>query len=386
MSNGQPTPKAHDGMAAFRLPNGNVRLIRNHEDRELASRAKPIGNPARAYDAKGGGGTTSLEIRLRPDGTPELVHDFVSLSGTIVNCAGGPTPWGTWLSCEETTEGTTHGWSKQHGYVFEVSARAEAEVEPVPLRAMGRFIHEAVAVDPGSGIVYLTEDDTVAGLYRFLPRRRGQLAAGGRLQMLAVSGRPKYTTSADQKIGERLRVTWVDIEDPDPAAAEHNVMAVYEQGFERGAAWFSRLEGCFFGNGRLYFHSTDGGDAGLGQVWEYLPGVGAGGELRLIFESPAAGLLYAPDNVTVSPRGGVLICEDNNEACHLRGLTRDGKIFDFARNIVNNGEFAGATFSPDGRILFVNVQGDLSVEERSSHAPRLSKTFAIWGPWSRGAL
>lgn len=109
MSDGNLTPRAHDGMAAFALPNGNVRLVRNHEDRDTAANATVKGEPTRAYDPKGGGGTTSLEVRVASAGDREFVRDFMGLNGTIVNCAGGPTPWDSWLSCEETTQGPTQG-------------------------------------------------------------------------------------------------------------------------------------------------------------------------------------------------------------------------------------------------------------------------------------
>ena len=270
MTDGNETPKAHDGMAAFALQNGNVRLIRNQEDRDDPGVSPLDGSPdAPRYDDLGPGGTTSLEVR--PDGTRELVADFVSLQGTIVNCAGGPTPWGSWISCEETTEGRTQGWQKSHGYNFEVPASATDEIEPVALTAMGRFVHEAIAVDPDSGIVYETEDRGTSGFYRFIPARPGDLAAGGRLQMLKIRGRDGYDTRTGQPVGRPLPVEWVDIADPDPAAAETNPLAVYEQGAAQGGAIFARLEGCWYGDGSVFFNSTSGGEAETGQVWQYRP-------------------------------------------------------------------------------------------------------------------
>lgn len=378
MSDGRPTPSAHDGMAAFALPNGHVRLVRNHEIPGLATPGLLTvpGDVARGYDPAGLGGTTSLEVKVMPDGNRRLVRDFVSLSGTIVNCAGGPTPWGSWLSCEETTFGG-EPLRRPHGYCFEVPARANQEVRAVPLTAMGRFVHEAVAVDPATGIVYETEDRSSAGFYRFIPNQPGALAAGGRLQMLAVARKPNYDTSVGQKVGRVLAVTWVDIPDPDPAEAEANPSAVFEQGFAQGGASFRRLEGCSYGNGSIFVNSTSGGDARLGQVWEYRPTAGAEGELVLLFESTAPTCLDGPDNLTVSRRGGILICEDGDGEQYLRGLTREGKVFDFALNLITRREFAGATFSPDGATLFVNIQGDVT---------NPGMTFAIWGPWQRGAL
>ncbi len=381
MSDGNETPGAFDGMAAFALPNGNVRLIRNHENRNTAATARVKGDPGEAYDSKAGGGTTSLEVRIDANGAATVVRDFVSLNGTIVNCAGGPTPWGTWLTCEENTEGVAAGWGEEHGYVFEVAASAEGLVKPVPLKAMGRFIHEAVAVDPDTGIVYETEDRQLAGFYRFIPREKEVLASGGALQMLAIDGKPNYDTADGQRMGSTLPVTWVDIDDPDPRGAWGDTGAVFVQGFTKGGARFSRLEGCWWGDGGVFFHATNGGDAKVGQVWFYRPEGSDGGSLTLVFESPSAAVLNYPDNITVSPRGGVVMCEDGGGEQYLRGLTPEGRIFDFAKNLLNLTEFAGACFSPDGRTLFVNIMGstlDAGTER--------GVTLAIRGPWEDGAL
>jgi secreted PhoX family phosphatase len=382
MSDGNPTPCAFDGMAAFALPNGHVRLIRNHENRDAPGTAVVKGDASKAYDRKAGGGTTSLEVRLGRDGMPTLVRDFMSLNGTIVNCAGGPTPWGSWLSCEESVEGRLHGWGEEHGYIFEVPASAEGPVTPVPLKAMGRFVHEAVAVDRETGIVYETEDRTpTAGFYRFIPATRGQLATGGRLQMMAIEGRPNYDTGTGQRAGVPLPVRWVDISDPDPKDYGNNPGAIFDQGFAKGAARFARLEGCWYGDKSVYFHATNGGDAQVGQVWRYHPISADRGELILVFESPSRDVLDYPDNITVSPRGGIVICEDGEGEQYLRGLTPEGAIFDLGKNLLNATEFAGACFSPDGRVLFVNIMG--STRDAGTEQGR---TLAIRGPWERGAL
>jgi secreted PhoX family phosphatase len=249
---------------------------------------------------------------------------------------------------------------------------------------MGRFVHEAVAIDPQTGIVYLTEDRSSAGFYRFIPNRPGRLIEGGRLQMLSIAERPRLNAAVGQQPGAALPVSWVDIADPDPASGSSD--AVFLQGFSKGATQFSRLEGAWWGDDSVYFHATNGGDKELGQVWRHRPrggGNGSDGDLLLVFESVDAAILSNPDNITVTPRGGLVLCEDTAGTCHLRGLSARGEIFPFARNIGNNFEFAGATFSPDGRVLFVNIQGITRPEE---DARLRGMTLAIWGPWEKGSL
>jgi secreted PhoX family phosphatase len=366
MSTLLPTPPRHDGMAAFAGPTpGTVRLVRNHE----VGRGGAFGLPA--YDEQAGGGTTTL---LFDTVTQTLLGTWPSLAGTYRNCAGGATPWGTWLSCEEAVNGPqVETLQRPHGYVFEVPADALVPVAPEPLRAMGRFVHEAVAVDPATSIVYETEDRQTSGVYRFRPAVPGQLAEGGTLQMLAVDGTPRYDTRRRQRVGTALPVTWVDIDEPDPPNVELDDLAVYRQGVKRGAATFGRGEGAFFSDGVAYVVITNGGDSGLGQVWALRPDAERGDTLTLVFESPSSKLLQAPDNLAVSPRGGLLLCEDGGSTDFLRGIDRDGRIFDFGKNALNDSEFCGATFSPDGQTLFVNIQ-----------TPGV--TLAITGPWERGAL
>jgi secreted PhoX family phosphatase len=388
MSDGRTTPAAHDGMATFRVKN-ELRIVRNHEvsNGQLPRSGAAIG-AGNHYDEMAGGGTTTLVIDPR---TREIVRDFVSLSGTLINCAGGPTPWGSWISCEETTLGPTvrtsskgvktGGFPKPHGYCFEVSASANNNLPPVPLKAMGRFVHEAVAVDKNTGIVYLTEDYGTSGFYRFVPRRNRRLAEGGVLQMLAIKDKPAYDTRTGQKQGTSFTVNWVTIDNPDPAEADVDPIAVYKQGIAKGAATFARLEGCCSDEkGRIYFTSTSGGDNKGGQVWMYQHEARDSGRLTLVFESPDRELLDMPDNICVRPGTGQLfICEDSdyvglggNPENYIRILTPDGRIADLARNITPNfqkSEFAGTTFSHDGKTLFVNLQA-------------VGATFAIWGDWS----
>jgi uncharacterized protein len=372
-------PGAPDGMAAFEGTDGRIRLIRNHE-----LSPAPAFAPALAYDPRAGGGTTTLTF---DPSAGTMVSCRASLAGTLRNCAGGPTPWTSWLTCEETVLGPgpdPESPTRPHGYVFDVPLDQAPTREP--LVAMGRFVHEAVAIDPRSGVVYETEDARRSGLYRFTPVTPGQLAMGGRLQMLAVGGRPRLDLRDGQPAGARYGVHWVDIAEPD-RAHENDARAdgggVFAQGLAAGGAIFARLEGAWYADRRVFITSTDGGAAKMGQVWEL--DIDAQ-EIRLVFESPGRHVLNMPDNLTMSPRGGLVLCEDGTENPCMHGLSRDGRLFRFARNNVRltgerNGiagdfttsEFAGATYSPDGRWLFVNVQ-----------APGI--TFAITGPWEQGLL
>jgi secreted PhoX family phosphatase len=205
--------------------------------------------------------------------------------------------------------------------------------------------------------------------------------------MLKVVGVDNADLSLGQPAGAAHPVEWVTIPDPDPTFApgttnDQAIVAVGDQGRAQGAAIFSRLEGCWAGQGRIYFTSTQGGaqvdsdpagfGAGRGQVWAYLPGDSM---LRLVYESPGVDQLDLPDNVVVSKKGSLVLCEDGGGDNFLRGLTKQGQIFDFARNAdpaQQGQEFAGATFSADNGTLFANIQSSSGY------------SIAIWGPWHQG--
>lgn len=383
LDDGSPTPPRHDGMAVVKTMGHKAALVRNHEVHGVGS---PIGADRLVYDHGGPAGTTSLVFDMRDE---QLERSEISLAGTSSSCAGGPTPWGSWLSCEETVADQRDGFERTHGWIFEVPANGAPSVEP--LTAMGRFRHEAVAIDPATGVAYETEDHRPAGFYRFLPDSPGDLSRGGRLQMLAIAGAPNKDLRQGIQAGTELPVEWVDITDPtkvDSSAGSRDGRGVFSQGYARGGARFIRLEGCWFADGLVFFDSTIGGAAGEGQVWAYDPSTQT---LTLVFVSPDASVLNNPDNITQSPRGGVLLCEDGGgvpgvSGERLQGLTRDGTLFPFAENnVVLNGEkngfkgdftreeWNGVSFSHDGRWLFANIQD-----------PGIS--FAITGPWEDGGL
>lgn len=367
MSDGHLTPGSHDGMAAFPGPSPDlVRLVCNHEPSPGATPGTDqLGDPDKLFDAGAAGGTTNVLYDIAAN---EVVEDHISLGGTIRNWAGGPTPWGSWLTCEENYDS---GPNENHGFIFEVPSDLDGPVDPVPLTEMGRFVHEAVALDPVTGIVYETEDQGTAGFYRYVPNTPGVLGDDGHLQMLAIAVRPNDDTRSGQLVGRPLPVEWVDID--DPASSGTNALAVYDQGVAEGAATFARLEGAWYGDGSAFIASTSGGDAGTGQAWKYRPSGRDGGRLTLTFESPGADVLDSPDNICTTPGGSLMLCEDGGGTDWLRAIDQCGQIFDFGTNQLNGSEWCGATFSPDASTMFVNMQ-----------SPGI--TFAIQGPWDDGRL
>lgn len=408
LDDGTRLPGRHDGMGAFAGANGGYVLVRNHEVNNPGTAFGPI--TASTYDPKAKGGCTTIEVSA----FGEVRHAHTSLNGTMMNCSGGPMPWGAWVTCEETINGPDVGpdftrtsnipLTKPHGYVFEVPVDGVSSGQPIT-RA-GRFAHEAVSFDPADGILYLTEDNFAfpSGFYRYQPKTNpmesGHLDNEGTLQMLAVKGQPNAHLEAGQPFRATYDVEWVDIADPDPEFAytpgvvapttnDQALVHVGDQGRAQGAAGFSRLEGQVFDNGVVYFTSTQGGGAamtgpgnstgygkGSGQIWAYHC---RSQKLRLLYESPGPKVLDLPDNITTSPRGTLVVCEDNKDDNFIRGLSRGGQLWDIALNRLrsksgadrSNDEFAGSTFSPDGHTLFVNIQSSAGM------------TFAIWGPWER---
>jgi secreted PhoX family phosphatase len=375
LTNGGVVPSSHDGMAAFAARDGGAWLVRNHEISpsdivEDGALAVPATGP-HTYDPSGVGGTTTLLVSSQR----ELVRHQVSLAGTVDNCAGGPSPWRTWLSCEETVAVL----ERPHGYVFEVDPRRGGNPEPIV--GMGRFPHEAVSFDR-RGRAYLTEDASgpFGCIYRFTPRRPlggpGSLHAGGVLEALAVSG-----VDADLSVvtepGTVLPVRWLAVPNPNPLGSETSVR---EQSIALGATPIKKAEGTWRGvDGDIWFVASYAGGplaedpedvtavAHAGQIWRYSP---RRETIELVASFPIGTDFDGPDNITASPHGFALACTDGEHAQYLVGINDGGEVFPFGLNVLGDSEFAGATFSPDGATLFVNIQGPPGI------------TLAIWGPWS----
>ncbi|MEA2191545.1 MAG: uncharacterized protein QOI73_1666 [Solirubrobacteraceae bacterium] len=379
LEGGGTVPQDQDGMASFVRPGGGSVLVCNHE----IGGGEALKVPAvtgRTFDAKAGGGTTTIEV----DAGGNLVRQVVSLAGTHNNCAGGRTPWETWVSCEETEAALTG--DKRHGYCFEVDPFDEAaNQDPAPIKALGRFAHESVSVDPFLGRIFMTED---AGnpnglLYRWtppvraLPLRKGSLRRladdAGRLEALKAftpAGAFVPDLSVATAPGTTYRATWLEV--PDRDAATTPVRRQFAQ-----VTRSRKLEGMWWGDGGTYFvasfaRTSDGSAAQHdGQVW-FLDPYRNTIELRLHFAYTPADQDAdpdGPDNITVSPYGGVILAEDGEGKSHLVGATDRGEPFFLARNeLEGDSEFAGPTFSRDRRTLFVNIQ-----------TPGI--TFAIKGPF-----
>jgi uncharacterized protein len=393
MSDGLISPGMHDGMGAFSLKNQKILLIRNHEISPGPQPTSPFGvrneyidkiPKDKIYDfAKGQrtclGGTTSFIYNER---TGKVELEYLSLVGTVRNCAGGITPWNSWITCEETQfrKGELDGFlEKDHGFNFEVPATERVGlIDPVPLKHMGRFVHEAVAVHPQTGIVYQTEDSDTGIFYRYLPDVKQKLHHGGKLQCLVLkewksADTRNWATLSTNRFPEKkfFDVEWIDL---DNVESPDNDLRL--RGFQKGAARFARGEGIWYGKGELFFACTSGGTKGTGQIFHYVPSKHEGqpkekdspARLELFLEPNDTAIFQNCDNLTVAPWGDVVICEDKADP-RIVGVTPEGKTYVIAKNIgYRSSEFAGPVFSPSGKTLFVNIQ-----------SPGL--TLAITGPW-----
>jgi uncharacterized protein len=356
MRDGNLVPGAADGMAAFPGPSGTIYLVRNHE---LSTSGTPVIAPGSTYNAAMRGGTTNLIV----DYEGRLIEQYGSLAGTERNCAGGPTPWGTWLTCEEAFSLRS---GVRHGYVFEVAAAGMGDA--TPLVGLGRFNHEAAAVDPETGVVYETKDRGDSLFYRFVPSEYGNLKSAGTLEALKLTDWPAGVNTRAGFLGylnQPLAAEWVTIDTVDP-----DTDTVRVEGGAKGAALFSRGEGCWYADGLIYFVCSNGGDLGAGQVFAYDP---AASTITLVVESTDRALLDAPDNITVAPDGRLYLCEDGSGGDNIVLVDHDGSLAIVAQNVWSGSEWAGACFSPIGNVMFVNMQGD-------------GLTFAIKGPWKRKAV
>ncbi|WNJ18478.1 alkaline phosphatase PhoX [Pontibacter sp. G13] len=391
MADGLRLPNRADGMASFPGTDGRVILVRNHEVSTDDLTSGAFGDEAELlgktqseefYDFGAGehpglGGTSTL---IYNEETGEVERQFMSLLGTVRNCAGGPTPWGSWITCEETVvKAGEDGHTQDHGYNFEVPATENIQrANPIPLKEMGRFNHEAVCVDPKTGIVYQTEDRGDGLIYRFIPNVPGELAKGGKLQALVVRDTPSMDTRNWPEhgqplvpVGQWFETEWVDLDDVESPKDD-----LRHRGFQAGAARFARGEGMWFGKGEMYFACTNGGEIAKGQVFRYVPSEFEGtdqeaqapGRLQLFVEPNDTDICKNCDNLTVAASGDVFMCEDSEDP-NIIGVTPNGELFIFGTNVGHpDSELTGVNFSPSGKTMFVNIQ-------------HKGLTLAITGPW-----
>lgn len=424
MTNGEPTPARHDGMAVVPGENADESiLLRNHE---LWLGSLIRADAAAIYDSstlngegdddestQAAGGVTAVRLK-----GADYVETVPSIGGTMVNCAGGPTPWGTWLTCEEIVYRRSHQQSaneeptRDHGYVFETLPPHMGDSPKAAIVDMGFMRHEAAAVDPATGFVYLTEDNgPTSGFYRFVPNdlsmKPGALQKGGKLFMLKANFPMSSNTDLTKApAGIVFKTSWVPIEDPDadpqqlvpPAEGQPPVFGSgksgpYMQGEAQRGAQFARGEGCWHHDDSIYWVDTAGGDARTGTVWKYTP---TEETLEAVFVAPSEQVADAIDNVTLNPVSGtIVVCEDGGGiqssdgqllvGSRLLQIESNSSVRIIAENNINlssalanrpaiqlgdyrGSEWAGATFSTDGKTLYANIQSP-------------GVTFAIDGPW-----
>jgi len=380
MSDGLTVPDHADGMASFNGENGKIILVRNHEIGHYKTIEKLLDkNPMQKnkkfiknfsscmYDLGSdynpcGGGTTTIVYNPK---TKKVETEYLSLAGTLVNCGGGVTPWNTWISCEETVETKSKNLSKNHGYNFEVIPSENVKLnKAIPLKDMGRFRHEAIAIDPDSSIAYQTEDRDDGLIYRFIPNVKKQYVKGGKLQALMLKNMVSNDTRNWKKVNFKknikYKIGWLELDGIDNPKDDLRYRAA-----KKGAAIFARPEGMWYDSNYIYFTCTTGGVKKIGQVWKINL---ADQTMEMIFESYSSSIMKKCDNITIAPWGDVIICEDGKGKDRLIGLKQDGSTYVIAENFLNNAEFAGVNFAPDGKTLFVNI-----------YSPTM--TIAITGPW-----
>ena len=229
---------------------------------------------------------------------------------------------------------------------------------------MGRFRHEAIAIDPVSSIAYQTEDRDDGLIYRFIPNVKEQYLKGGKLQALMLKNMVTNDTRNWEKVNFKknikYNIDWLELDGIDNPKDDLRYRAA-----KKGAAIFARPEGMWYDNNYIYFTCTTGGIKKIGQVWKINL---ADQTMEMIFESYNSSIMKKCDNITIAPWGDVIICEDGKGKDRLIGLKQDGSTYVIAENFLNNAEFAGVNFAPDGKTLFVNI-----------YSPTM--TIAITGPW-----
>jgi secreted PhoX family phosphatase len=418
MSFGQgKTPAFHDGTGVVAAGRNKLTIIQNHElTPHMATFGVPH-VPGTVYDPGAANASGCTVITM--DGNGRRTAEWVGISGTVRNCAGGVTPWGTWLTCEENFASAGATWSaggqsgmyeKNHGYVFEVLQSDSSHQVPKPIKAFGRFEHEALAVEPNLKHVYLSEDASgPTGLfYRWTAPHGPRLGAGlanvladnaGKLEAMqirmddgSIIPDVAYLTSA--QLGRPFKVTWIEV--PDRDAVSMPTRSQFADGtVTRGKKFegvWSNGKGAYIVNSFAFGSSDLPADATKhdGMVWFYDYSAQTITLVTYFPHNPAAETegafgKYAdlqfdgPDNVTVTPWGTLVLAEDGVRASHVLSAVPGGPTYAIARNQLSNGtssgaptysEFTGPTFAPDGKILFVNIQ-----------LPGI--TLAITGPWEK---
>lgn len=305
-------PRFPDGGATFATKNGWI-YVSNSE----------VPNP-------GEGGVAALRF----DKQGEVLDAYPILTGTQTNCAGGPTPWGTWLSGEEHPA----------GQIWECDPTGKKEAAPLP--ALGVFRHEAAAADPRREHVYLTEDDPVGRFYRFTPTRYPKLDTG----------------TLEVAVVDEARVRWLEVPDPTGGAGRTSAQVPESTAFNGG-------EGIWYEAGIVYF--TTKGDV---KVWAYdvrRQTLAAIHDPAVLPRSP----LSAVDNIVLTPAGDVLVAEDQVTEQELVLITPQGAVVPLLRMTGHDGsELAGPAFSPNGRFLYVSSQ-------RGGGGAGI--TYAITGPFEK---